>query len=598
MLINLERIIIILKLFKKAFWSQRLRVLVMAGLGFVGGLMGGIGIGAIVPLFSFVANDQNGASDNISRFIGKFFSLAHLDYTLTTLIILVICLFVIKAAFSYFANYISARITANYERTTRNELLKKTLSASWPYLLEQKIGHLETVLITDVTKSAGVLDLLSGTILVATNLLAYSIVALNISTVITLITLALGVVLFFILKPLLYKVRKLSRSWALNSKTVANQVAEYTIGAKAIKTGVVERYVLAKIQTFFNELREAKIKLAVYGNLQVSFQEPLSLILVVSIFAFSYARPDFQFASFLAVIYLVQKMFAFMQSIQGRLSGINESVPFLKAVTRYDDQATQHAEDVKMGTHDFRFNEHLEFNNVVFGYNEYKEVLSRINLRVKKGEMVGLIGPSGSGKTTVVDLILKLFEPSAGTILLDGRDISEINTTSWRKNIGYVSQDIFLLSDTIENNIRFYDPSISDQDIADAAKMANIYDVIQDQPDTFRTVVGERGVKFSVGQRQRIVLARVLARKPKILILDEATSALDNESEALIQRALENLKQKMTIIIIAHRLTTVMGCDKLVAIENGRIIERGTPDELLKNTDSYFYRTYNVGENR
>ena len=178
------------------------------------------------------------------------------------------------------------------------------------------------------------------------------------------------------------------------------------------------------------------------------------------------------------------------------------------------------------------------------------------------------------------------------------RDISEINTTSWRKNIGYVSQDIFLLSDTIENNIRFYDPSISDQDIADAAKMANIYDVIQDQPDTFRTVVGERGVKFSVGQRQRIVLARVLARKPKILILDEATSALDNESEALIQRALENLKQKMTIIIIAHRLTTVMGCDKLVAIENGRIIERGTPDELLKNTDSYFYRTYNVGENR
>lgn len=570
----------------------------MAGLGFIGGLMGGIGIGAIVPLFSFVANNQSGGSNTISKFIEKLFSMAHLDYTLATLIILVTCLFVIKAVFSYFANYISARITANYERATRNELLKQTLSASWPYLLEQKIGHLETVLITDVTKSAGVLDLLSGTILVATNLLAYSIVALNISAPITLITLALGIVLFFVLKPLLYKVRKLSRSWALNSKTVANQVAEYTIGAKAIKTAVVERHVLAKIQTFFNELREAKIKLAVYGNLQVSFQEPLSLILVVSIFAFSYAKPGFQFASFLAVIYLVQKMFAFMQSIQGRLSGINESVPFLKAVTRYNDQATQHAEDAKTGTHDFRFNEHLEFNNVVFGYNRDKEVLSGINFRVKKGEMVGLIGPSGSGKTTVVDLILKLFKPSAGAILLDGKDISEIHTASWRKNIGYVSQDIFLLNDTIENNIRFYDPSISDQDITDAAKMANIYNVIQDQPDTFRAVVGERGVKFSVGQRQRIALARVLARKPKILVLDEATSALDNESEALIQKTLENLKQKMTIIIIAHRLTTVMGCDKLIALENGKIIEQGTPDELLKNTNSYFYKTYNVGGGR
>ncbi len=595
---NLTKIILAVNLMGKAFGRYKLKILTMAAAGFVGGLMGGIGIGAIVPLFSFIGKGQTNTTNNISRIIEKFFAFIHLEYTMTTLVLLITALFVIKAVFLYFANYITAKITADYEKKTRNELFKKTLTASWPYLLEQKIGHLETVLITDVSRSAGVLDLLSGTILITTSLLAYSIVALSISVAITFITLALGVVLFFILKPLLYKTRKLSQSWALNSKTVANQVAEYTIGAKIIKTAGVENNVLAKIQKFFNELREARIKLAIYGNLQTSFQEPLSLILVVSIFAFSYSKPSFQFASFLAVIYLVQKMFSFMQSIQGRLSGINETVPFLKAVISYDDQTTQNTEDNTTGAYDFSFNEHLKFNNVRFGYDKHKEVLSGISFKVNKGEMIGLIGSSGSGKTTIVDLILKLFKPSLGAILLDDRDISEINTHDWRKNIGYVSQDIFLLSDTIENNIRFYDSSISNQDIINATKMANIYDVIQEQPDKFLAVVGERGVKLSVGQRQRVVLARVLARKPKILILDEATSALDNESEALIQKTLENLKNKMTILIIAHRLSTVMSCDRLIALENGKIIERGSPQELLKNENSYFYKTYNMGDKK
>lgn len=592
---DLTKIILATKLMSKAFGRYKLKILTMAAMGFVGGLMGGIGIGAIVPLFSFIGKGQTSTTDNISRIIEKFFAFIHLEYTLAALMLLIATLFIIKAIFLYFANYITARIIADYETETRNELFKKTLTASWPYLLEQKIGHLETVLVTDVSRSAGVLDLLSGIILITTSLLAYSIVALNISITITFITLALGIVLFFILKPLLYKTRKLSQSWALNSKTVANQVAEYTIGAKIIKTAGVENNVLAKIQKFFNELREARIKLAIYGNLQISFQEPMSLILVVGIFAFSYSSPSFQFASFMAVIYLVQKMFSFMQSIQGRLSGVNETIPFLKAVINYNDQATQHTEDDKTGTYNFSFNEELEFNNVRFGYDKHKEVLSGISFSIKKGEMVGLIGPSGAGKTTVVDLILKLFKPSIGAIILDGRYISEINTSSWRKNIGYVSQDIFLLSDTIENNIRFYDSSISNQDIINATKMANIYDIIQEQPDKFLAVVGERGVKLSVGQRQRVVLARVLARNPKILILDEATSALDNESESLIQKTLENLKNKMTILIIAHRLSTVMGCDRLIALENGEVTEQGSPAELLRNENSYFYRTSEIG---
>ena len=221
-------------------------------------------------------------------------------------------------------------------------------------------------------------------------------------------------------------------------------------------------------------------------------------------------------------------------------------------------------------------------------------MLSNVSFSIKKGEMIGLIGPSGAGKTTLVDILLRLLKPQEGVILLDGKDIAGIAMREWRTNVGYVSQDIFLANDTIENNIKFYDESISRDEIISAVKMAHIYDFIESQPDGFKTVVGERGIRLSGGQRQRIVLARALTRKPQILILDEATSALDNESEVLIQKSIEKLKSKITVIAIAHRLSTVTASDKLFVLDNGKIIEEGNPSELLKNKESYFYKTYNV----
>jgi ATP-binding cassette subfamily B protein/subfamily B ATP-binding cassette protein MsbA len=208
--------------------------------------------------------------------------------------------------------------------------------------------------------------------------------------------------------------------------------------------------------------------------------------------------------------------------------------------------------------------------------------------------MVGLIGPSGAGKTTIVDLVLRLFELNKGEILIDGINISQIDIAQWRKNIGYVSQDIFLINDTIANNIKFYDESIIEKDIEEAARMANIYDFIQGCPEKFSTIIGERGVLLSAGQRQRIIIARILARQPKILILDEATSALDNESEKQIQRVIENLKNRITVFAIAHRLSTLINSDRLLVLENGKIIESGRPRELLGNKSSYFYKVYYI----
>ena len=287
-------------------------------------------------------------------------------------------------------------------------------------------------------------------------------------------------------------------------------------------------------------------------------------------------------------------MFSFIQSSQAKISKINQNIPYLTSVINCQTEVKKRLEKAA-GDKNFKFDSLLEFKNIDFSYDDSGEkVLNDLNLMIKKGETVGLIGHSGSGKTTIVDLLLRFFNPVAGSIAADGVDISEINLKQWRKNIGYVSQDIFLLNDTIANNIRFYDESISGGDILKAAKLANIYDFIIQQPEKFDTLVGERGLKLSAGQRQRIVLARALSRNPKLLVLDEATSALDNESEVAIKHALDGLKGKVTMLIVAHRLSTIEDSDKLVVLEGGRIIEEGRPQDLLENKNSYFYKMYNI----
>jgi subfamily B ATP-binding cassette protein MsbA len=213
-----------------------------------------------------------------------------------------------------------------------------------------------------------------------------------------------------------------------------------------------------------------------------------------------------------------------------------------------------------------------------------------MNFTVKRGQTVALVGPSGAGKTSVADLTLRLFRPTGGAVLLDGVNIEDISITEWRTNLGYVAQDVFLLNGSIEDNIRFYNEDLTHDEIVKASKQASIYDFIQTLPEGFATMVGDRGVLLSGGQRQRVALARALARKPKLLILDEATSALDSESERAIQESIQALHGTITVLIIAHRLTTVQDADIILVLDKGQIVEKGAPKQLLADQTSYFYR--------
>lgn len=590
-----NKIRIFAELFRTAFWEYKWQVVFLTILAFFGGLMEGIGINALIPLFSFIAGDGQGGADIISITIKKVFLILHIPFTLKYLLLLIVVLFFLRLVISVIFQYFHVKITADYEEKMRTRLFAKTLDASWPYLLKQKLGHLESILITDVQVGKSILSAIVSITMIILNLIVYVFIALNISVSITIFTLVVGGMLFFIIKPLMKRSRAVGRETSKAIKSVSHFINQSVLGLKTIKSMMAGNQIAEIGQKHFIKLKELSIRSFLLGNISGSSMQFISIIFVCAVFTFSYKRPGFNFAALVAIIYLVQRLFDYIKTLQLSFQKTGESAPYLINALDYEKKASKFIEE-DSGKMPFKFQDKLVFDQVSFSYTGDKKVLSEVSFSVKKGEMIGLVGPSGMGKTTIVDLILRLFNPIEGEILLDNKNISQINMKEWRKNIGYVSQDTFLFNGTIAENIRFYDESITDHDIEEAAKMASIYDFIQTCPNKFDTILGERGMLFSVGQRQRIVIARILARKPQLLILDEATSALDNESEVKIQKVIEGLKGKITVLAIAHRLSTLLSSDRVLGINEGRIIEEGRPQELLNDENSYFYKTHNIRE--
>jgi len=584
-----------LSLSRKAFSGYKKQIILISILGFLSGLLEAVGVNVIIPIFSFIGNNNQVEENIISRIIKEFFIFFHIDFSLKYLFAFICFLFIFKSIFVFVSDYVRIKIVADYEEIIRKKLLKKTFKASWPYLLNQKLGHLENILSLNVRHSAVFLQQISTIIILFSGLLMYILVAINISLIITLITIFLGFLIFLIFKPLMSKTRLASYQEENNFKNISHFVNESVLGIKTIKALSVGEEIINKGEEYFKNLKDSRIKIFLYGSISSSLLQPISLIFICLLFAFSYKLTNFNVAVFLATIYLVQRIFQYIQQIQTTLHKINNNFPYLKNVLSYMDTVDKNQEimDNCSKNKSFKFENSIIFKNVNFSYEIDKEVISNINFSINKGEIIGLIGSSGSGKTTIVDLMLRLFKIDKGEILLDGESIYNIDFNEWRNNIGYVSQDIYLMNDTIENNIKFY-KDLNEKDLIEVAKQANILDFINKSKKGFKTIIGERGVILSAGQRQRIVIARILARKTKVLILDEATSALDNESELKIQEVIKKLKGKITIFIIAHRLSTVMDCDRIIAIDNGSIIEQGSPKELLKDKNTYFYKMNNI----
>lgn len=236
---------------------------------------------------------------------------------------------------------------------------------------------------------------------------------------------------------------------------------------------------------------------------------------------------------------------------------------------------------------------HIRFDRVHFAYHPDRPILQDVSFEVLPGQRIGIVGPSGTGKTTILNLMLRLYDPQQGVVSLDGHDLRHLQQMAFRRHIALVTQEPFLFNDTVHQNILFGRLDATDEEIETAARLANAHDFILDLPQGYDTLVGERGVKLSGGQKQRICIARAFLANPRVLLLDEATASVEPESEALIQAALERLMQGRTTVIVTHRLSLVRDCDRILVIDEGRVIESGKHQDLLEN-DGWYARMYRL----
>lgn len=587
----------IVPLLWRAFGKYRPHILLAGFLGFLSSIFAGVGIGTMIPLFSFIIGGEIQGLDAVSQFVIRVFSYFSIPYGIISLLAVVILLFIMRAIFLFLSAIVQVRVSYTYRTRTARELIRGLLSASWPYIVKQKLGYLQNTIIQDVHFSGRLLEAIAQVFISIITIVVFIFFAAAISFRTTLLTATLGIIFFLLFRPLLQRTKILEHELTLKDKTINHFLAEHIIGLKNVKTAAVEGSVLKLGEGHLEELRRLGFLKVILRGLDTYSLEPLSVIFISVIFFTSHQTPGFSFPAFVAIIYLIQRILAYIEKALSSLNNIHEAIPHVVHVVELDETLARYSEAEDKAV-PFSFERTLAFDNVYFEYERGTPVLAGVSLGISKGEMVGLVGPSGCGKTTVADLILRLLEPRNGSITLDGKDYTSFSLSDWRTRIGYVSQDIFLLNDTMEANIRFYNEKLSREGLVEAAKSANIHDFIQGLPDGFKTMVGDRGMMLSAGQRQRIVFARVLARHPEILILDEATSALDNESEVLIHKAINALKGKITVLVIAHRLSTVIDVDRLLVLGQGRIIEEGRPDRLLADKSSYFYRMHHLKEEK
>ncbi len=347
-----------------------------------------------------------------------------------------------------------------------------------------------------------------------------------------------------------------------------------------------------KENNIFKKVRtKALFELGKFHSSMTFFSDFLYLTVLVSggLF-FYYGKIDIgEFAAYLLYISMVlnpiNRFISLFEQMQEGMTGFKRFTEIMDCPVEQDCEDAINIDKV---------DGNIVFENVSFSYSGQsgKKVISDLNLSIKAGTTVALVGPSGGGKTTLCHLIPRFYETDSGKITLDGTDIRQISRYSLRKHIGIVSQDVFLFNGTIKENIAYGNLDADDSEIIEAAKKANIHDYIMSLKDGYDTDVGERGVKLSGGQKQRISIARIFLKNPSVLILDEATSALDNTTEMLIQQSLDRLARGRTVIVVAHRLSTVKNADEIIVIDGEGIVEKGTHDQLMEKENGIYKKLY------
>lgn len=508
----------------------------------------------------------------------------------TVVSVFIVGVILAKAICEYLATYLLNYVGFSTIMDLRNRLYERVIHQSMSFFHRNSTGKLISTIVNDIEKiQLAVSEVLADFLRQAFTLIAMLCVIFTLDWRLALISLGMIPLVMIPSARIGKKIRHSSRSGQANLADISQLLQETISGQRIVKAFRMEHWEISRFKNAAKKLFKINLKMVRAQAITSPFMEVLGAFTLV--FLLLYARNQIKHEVMTAGIFMsfVYALFKTYEPVK-RLAGINNSFQQAVGASSKVFELLDLREDVREKP-DARqlppFSHSIVFENVYFSYEDGRPLLKNVNLEVGAGEVVAIVGASGAGKSTLANLIPRFFDVTSGRVLVDGMDVREVSLDSLRSQISMVTQETVLFNDTVRNNIGYGRPNVMDEELQRVVRVALAHDFIHQMPHGYDTVIADRGEKLSGGQRQRLAIARALLKNSPVLILDEATSELDTESERLVQKALSNLMVGRTVIVIAHRLSTVRRADKIVVMERGAIREVGTHHDLLRRGGIY-----------
>lgn len=586
------------KIIKKKFSSLlffynilKYRILYSLIFSILVGALDGFGLTMFLPLIQLIdsSGDQTNSLGKLN-FLIEGMNAVGLTYKLTTVLLIMWLFFLLKGGVKYLNSLYRVQIQQFFIRFLRINMLSSLNNSSFKYFVTSDPGKIQNTMTGEVDKVLIAFVTYLGTFEQAVMILVYMGFAFFVDAKFATLVILGGLATNLLYKKVYKITKKSSIKLTTDSNSYQGLIIQHIINFKYLKaTSRIKIYGQRLIDNII-EIENSRKKMDYLASFLESAREPLligviSIVILLQVYVFKGDLSTILLS--LMFFYRALMYLTTMQTTWNRFIGVTGS---LENMRNFQKELLDNQE-IEGGFELNNFNNLIELKNLNFGYNEFSQVIKEVNLTILKNECIAFVGESGSGKTTIVNVISGLLQPTSGTMSIDGKDSLSVNMSKFQNNIGYISQDPVIFNDTIYNNVTFWaEPNeINLNTFNKVIEQALLKDFIQSSANKEQTIIENNGINLSGGQKQRISIARELFKDIDILILDEATSALDSETEKLIQENIDLLKGNYTLIMVAHRLSTIKNCDKIVLMSKGRIVAMNN-FENLKSTNTTFKR--------
>ena len=556
------------------------------------------GIALLLPLIEMVDSDIAGEPTAITEMLQTVLGFVGIEDSMVGVLLFIAVVFSMKGLIKFAEGGYQAVLAATLQKEIKGDMFRYYSKMDYIYYTSQNTGHFVNIIVTQINKLIRAFNYYKSFLSEVIVMLSYLMLAFLISWQFATMAAVAGVIILGLFTALNRYMKKLSRKQSAEMTTLNKIIVQTLQSFKYVAATAQFEHLRDGVMDSIHKLTRYARNSGLANAFTAAIKEPVSVFVLIAIIIIQVGVLDAPLGPILVSLILINRAMSHIISIQNHWQQTLFTVGGIEMVERefeLVDDAQEKSGPVKLKP----FHEKLELRNVYFSYDrdhieerdkkdERDVVIKNLSLEVEASKTIALVGESGAGKSTLVDLMTLLLRPQSGEILIDGIPHTDIDVISWRKQIGFVSQDTVVFDDTIANNICMWkgdyrkDSELREQ-IESAARRAFVTQFVDTLPHGYDTLVGDRGVRLSGGQKQRLFIARELFKNPRFLILDEATSALDSESELYIKNSIDSLKGQTTMVIIAHRLSTIRNADHIYVMDDGQIVEHGSYDELIQS---------------